>query len=1049
MTISDLPGQIPSGAPLLINIDEDYNFYSGNRIVSAPYMQDIVLYSLNRPELTAGFPVTPSYTFEPLTLEQGVIDVDALAPTDMDRGLSVIAPEGGTVTLPTGETIFLPDEASADIIPVVLEPLAEDDLGIEMPPGLSFLGGVIVSFSGHELEAPAVLSLPVPAGLVDQDHVLLLRLMEIDGVTRLVFTGLGEIQGDSLVSLTSLPGMGGPSVEGILTEGRYIFARTSTAIGFSYGKVIDTQGSSLEGALVTVDDMPFVTVSGADGGYILAVNADMFSLTALDLETMDSGSGTGFISVADEVVELDVYLMANPPYVVSFSPVDGQINVPLETSIKITFSEPLETATATAQNLMLTGPEGPVTGTLTLASSNTQVTFRPTDALAANTTYAFTALPGIVDLAGYGLESIFVLSFTTLDTTPPPPPPAGNITATIPDNTGRTTITATQGTAGPHDTVSVINKTQNISSPVLVEADGSFSATIDANIIDEVVISITDPAGNETVVSTGLFRNPDGSVGVGPQGAQIEADNGAVLDIPEGAFPNGAIVRFTGLTEAEIGINPGPNFPFVLGFEIQCSVAPETYLNASAPMQAGVNPDITGIVARVVDVYGDEQALAIVDTAKIIDGRLTTSSPPCPGLEQRVGRYAMFLNEDERMAMGLSLISIIATGMNDVTIQALIESIGGDPENLYEFIALAGNSGHALNEMYGQTCLPVPPDTPLQVVIRDAETREALNILDIDPIEPFQSAHFHASVYYADTNDNTAPVVLGTNPLNRILDGYNKRIEIRFSEPVDHMALLGEGPRLISDAGEGEDETVYQGAWQLLENNTLLVFETNKQLPLGKKFRLHLGNIKDLAGNSYQHQPIIFSTYKPRIIFPTTSSHLNRTDIASALGIDEQNIPQELWFKDVDFITRSPDESYDGKWHTTLAALQGGLNWGGNIHRLFTLDLSDPTTPTVKGGSFTDPRFYQSRVRLLDNIDIIPREDSWADPQFWKRRLLYYQISDPSIRMCIDPADPDQEIYDQWVEKNCRPEDGGCGIINGGCGDLAITTVYDGKYSYL
>ena len=47
--------------------------------------------------------------------------------------------------------------------------------------------------------------------------------------------------------------------------------------------------------------MPFVTVSGADGDYVLAVNVDMFSLTALDLETMDSGSSTGFISMTDEV----------------------------------------------------------------------------------------------------------------------------------------------------------------------------------------------------------------------------------------------------------------------------------------------------------------------------------------------------------------------------------------------------------------------------------------------------------------------------------------------------------------------------------------------------------------------------------------------------------------------------------------------------------------------------------------------------------------------------------------------------------------------------
>ena len=342
-----------------------------------------------------------------------------------------------------------------------------------------------------------------------------------------------------------------------------------------------------------------------------------------------------------------------------FSPADGQENVPLETSVKITFSEPLDVTTVTADNLILTGPGGPVSGTLSLSSGNRQVNFRPGSPLTGNTTYTFTAFSGISDLAGYNLEDIFVLSFTTLDTTPPPPPPAGNITATIPDETGRTTITATQGTAGPHDTVSVINQTQNTTTPVLVEADGSFSVTVDAQMIDTVVISITDPSGNETVVSAGLFRNPDGSVGVGPQGAQIEADNGAVLDIPEGAFPNGAIVRFTGLTEAEIGMSPGPDFPFMSGFEIQCSIGAENIYECIRTASSRSPPRCSRVWLR-----GSLMSMAANRhwPSSIRPRSLTAAfqhlSPPCPGIEQRAGRYAMYLNEDQRMAMAQSLISI-------------------------------------------------------------------------------------------------------------------------------------------------------------------------------------------------------------------------------------------------------------------------------------------------------------------------------------------------------------------------------------------------------
>ena len=156
---------------------------------------------------------------------------------------------------------------------------------------------------------------------------------------------------------------------------------------------------------------------------------------------------------------------------------------------------------------------------------------------------------GVEDLAGYSLESAYSLSFTSIDTTPPPPPAAGDVSATIPDDTGRTTITTTQGTVGPHDSVMIVNRTQNISVPVLVNPDGSFSASIDAAIMDEVVISITDPAGNETIVAIEQFRNPDGSTVIGPSGGRLVADNGVYIDIPSGAFPSGAVaVSYTHLT---------------------------------------------------------------------------------------------------------------------------------------------------------------------------------------------------------------------------------------------------------------------------------------------------------------------------------------------------------------------------------------------------------------------------------------------------------------------------------------------------------------------
>ena len=1051
VSISELPAPVPSGTPLLINLAEEYNFYSGNRIVSAPYEQDIILYSLNRSELTAGFPVTPSYTFEPLTLEQGVIDVDALAPTDMDRGLSIVAPEGGTVTLPTGEAIFLPEESSDGIVPITLEALAEDDLGIEMSPGLSFLGGVIASFSGHELEAPAVLSIPVPAGLTEQDQVLLLRLMEIDGVTRLVFAGLGEIQGPSLVSLSSLPGLDEPPLEGILTGGRYIFVRTTTAIGFSYGKIFDTQGGSLEGALVTVDDMPFVTVSGADGDYVLAVNADMFSLTALDLETMDSGSSTGYISMADEAVELDVFMMANPPYVVSFSPTDGQTNVPLETGIRLTFSEPLDVTTATAANLILTGPEGPVSGTLTLSSGNRQVDFRPTNPLTGNTLYTFTAFSGISDLAGYNLEGIFVLSFTTLDTTPPPPPPAGNITATIPVDTGSTTVTASQGTAGSHDTVSIINKTQEISTPVLVEADGSFSATVAADIMDEVVISITDPAGNETEVNLGRFRNSAGHGVIGPEGGQLESDNDIILDIPAGAFPDGAVVRIAGITEEDIGTSPGPDFPFVAAFEVECSVKPEIYLNASAPLPANAGPESTGIVANVVTAFG-KPGLSIVDTAKVIDGRLATSSPPCPGILSKYDRYAMYLNEHEQMRLGMAILSMSPPATRRVVLQPYIlpsffvpivvhPGIQFDETYFpsYEFFNMIYEGKPTRGVMavaeHPYYCLPVPADVPLKVVVRDADTGEVLQDIDIPETGAGDSLDITDELLaFEDTNPPDVVMTEWSPEPPHILDP-GKLIAFRFSEPVQ---ANGDNPVHLIDE---ESQEIINGEIELLANNRVIVFLPEQTPALGKSYRVMITGVEDLSGNAYEDPPgeeMTFSVFMPHII-----STLDKDQVAAGLDtpsdsltVDSDGYSMVFTFglKELDFITKRPSETGTGLWKTHLSAVRRDRGHGP---ALLTIDASDPLEPFAVGGGGTLHNSHFGEIEVFDDLHLEPRDSDYADPEFWRTRQLHYVVDNPSIRICGDPGS--QEIAD-WRALYCQ-EEGDCEIITGGCGDLAVATV--------
>ena len=220
------------------------------------------------------------------------------------------------------------------------------------------------------------------------------------------------------------------------------------------------------------------------------------TVTALDEAKRDTGAGSATV-VAGLTTTVDLALVAQPPTVVSITPADGAASVALSDPVVVRFSEPVAPATVTAQAVMLTGPSGPVTASLSLTSNNTVATLRPPSALDANTAYTVTIDNTITDLAGYALPAKVTAHFTSLSTTPPPAPPAGNLSATIPSG-GTSIVSGTQGSAGLHDTVAIVNVTQRTSTPALVDPNGSFTAAVVAANTDELKVEITDTAGNKT-----------------------------------------------------------------------------------------------------------------------------------------------------------------------------------------------------------------------------------------------------------------------------------------------------------------------------------------------------------------------------------------------------------------------------------------------------------------------------------------------------------------------------------------------------------------------
>jgi hypothetical protein len=102
------------------------------------------------------------------------------------------------------------------------------------------------------------------------------------------------------------------------------------------------------------------------------------------------------------------------PTVISTSPANLATGVPVTTQISATFSEAMSSATVAATTFTLSGPGSTsVAGTVTYAAGSSTATLTPATNLAGNTTFTARITSGVTDLAGNGLASPFVWSFTT------------------------------------------------------------------------------------------------------------------------------------------------------------------------------------------------------------------------------------------------------------------------------------------------------------------------------------------------------------------------------------------------------------------------------------------------------------------------------------------------------------------------------------------------------------------------------------------------------------------------------------------------------------
>lgn len=110
------------------------------------------------------------------------------------------------------------------------------------------------------------------------------------------------------------------------------------------------------------------------------------------------------------------------PSVVLVRPADGVRGVAVETAVRLTFDEPLDPTTASAQSVRLGSESSQVQATLSYAADTQTVTLTPAAELDFNTTYSLSASTAITDAVGNPMASEFTSQFSTrteVDTAPP------------------------------------------------------------------------------------------------------------------------------------------------------------------------------------------------------------------------------------------------------------------------------------------------------------------------------------------------------------------------------------------------------------------------------------------------------------------------------------------------------------------------------------------------------------------------------------------------------------------------------------------------------
>lgn len=551
------PLPLPSGTLVQANATETFTLASGTVASEEQRRQDVILYRLPlpvaaalpagfAPTVAAAFPITPSRSFGPADLAQGVVHLDILAGREAVRGqvgggLATTVNSGGArVIVPAGAA---PSDTVIAISPTVLSSF------LPAPSGVEPLGEIVLDLAGQALVTAAELSLALPGLTVaPTDTLLAARVERLNGVPFLVVVSAAAYQAGRVTTVAS------PGLAGVRTGGRYVFYRVSLPLGWAQTTVSTASGTT-PGAIVDGTGLPFAGVTNASGQALVPAAQGARTLSARMPATALAGS-TATTIVVGSTTSVAITI-AGITTTATVTPANNATGVPVTAQLQVQSAAALASTAAisTAMQLVRASNGVAVATRLVLSTSAQTLAVVPLQRLAPATTYRLEAA-SLTDALG-GLVVVPQTTFTTaadaelaFDTT--------RLVVGMPGANGLAAITAPAGTFAPGTTVLIVNTGNGIVLSLTVANDGSLSGSIEAAVYDRLLITVSDPIGRTTSLQRSTYVAADGTTAVGSGGGVVTGPGGVEMRVPEGAIPTAATFKIQAVDYAATYPNDPP-----------------------------------------------------------------------------------------------------------------------------------------------------------------------------------------------------------------------------------------------------------------------------------------------------------------------------------------------------------------------------------------------------------------------------------------------------------------------------------------------------------